>query len=184
MEGKKGRVLMLLFSTHITNRLRYVAAFIGSELHNQPIRVTDNLEEFQQHEGPKINYTHEQMDGHVVNIAPHSLVFEEGIRPQEIQCVEWNRRKAFFRVANSDIEFDIFAAVFYLISRYEEYLTHEKDVYGRYDHTNSLAFKEEFLHVPLVNYWLEDLRLILKRIFPDAFFHRHTFKFIPTTRML
>jgi hypothetical protein len=180
MEGKKERILMLLFSTHITNRLRYVAAFIGSELHNQPILITDNLEEFQRHEGTRINYTSERMDGQVLNIAPHTLLFEEGIHPQDIQCFEWNKRKAFFRVENSDLEFDIFAAVFYLISRYEEYLPHEKDVYGRYDHKCSLAFKEEFLHLPLVNYWLEDLRLILKRIFPDAFFHRHAFKFIPT----
>ena len=50
------------------------------------------------------------------------------------------------------------AATFYLISRYEEYLPHEKDNYGRYSHTNSLANKHNFLHLPLVNFWLQDFK--------------------------
>ncbi len=180
MEGKKERFLMLLFSIHITNRLRYVAGFIGKELFNEPFQLTSDPEEFNQYKGIKINYSAERMDGQVFNLAPHALLFEQDIHQQDVQCFEINKRKAFFKANNSDLAFDIFAAVFYLLSRYEEYLPHNKDIYGRYAHAGSIAFKEEFLHLPLVNYWLEDLKLALKRVFPEALFHRHTFKFIPT----
>jgi len=36
---------------------------------------------------------------------------------------------AFFK-SEGDYPFDIFSAVFYLLSRYEEYLPYKKDMYG------------------------------------------------------
>ena len=32
------------------------------------------------------------------------------------------------------------------------------DKYGRFPHQASLAFKENFLDTPLINYWLEDFK--------------------------
>ncbi|MGB8192649.1 MAG: polysaccharide deacetylase family protein [Chitinophagaceae bacterium] len=179
MERKKARFLMLLFSKHITNRLRYVAGFIGRELYNEPIQLTNDPAIFQQYSGARINYTNEKMK-QVFNLQPHSLLFENDIREQDTSCFELNRRKAFFKATDSDFGFDIFSAVFYLISRYEEYLPHQKDAYGRYDHTQSLAWKEKFLNIPLINYWFEDFKIALKRVYPDAVFSRRNFKFIPT----
>ena len=179
MEGKKGRVLMLLLTKHITPRLQYVAAFIGRELCNAPIQLTTDPAAFQQFDGIRINYTDEKIQG-AFNLHPHTLLFEEGIRQQDVSCFEINKRKVFFKAENSDIGFDVFAASFYLLSRYEEYLPHRKDFYGRYDHTESLAWKEKFLNIPLINCWLEDLKAALKQFFPNAFFYRHSFKFIPT----
>lgn len=170
---------MLLFSVHITNRLHYVAGFIGKELFNEPIKLTNDLQVFSSYNGPRINYSGERIEG-TFNIVPHTLLFETTISEQNIECFELNKRKAFFKIHNSNLAFDVFAAVFYLISRYEEYLPHNKDAYGRYSHTESLAFKEDFLHLPLVNYWLADLKAALKQVFPEILFHRHAFKFIPT----
>ncbi|TAE18671.1 MAG: hypothetical protein EAY72_00500, partial [Bacteroidetes bacterium] len=53
--------------------------------------------------------------------------------------------------------FDVLAATFYCISRYEEYLPHTKDAYGRYAHTNSWAYQAEVLHLPLVNRWWQTI---------------------------
>ena len=52
---------------------------------------------------------------------------------------------------------------FFLLSRYEEYLPHSKDQYGLYAHENSIAYKEGFLHQPLINIWLEDFRKLLEK---------------------
>src|SRR5215213_6586586 len=100
MAGEKERFLMLLFSKHITNRLLYVAGFIGKELFNEPIQITDNPEDFTLYTGAKINYSSTRMEG-VFNISPHGLLFEKDIRPQEIKCFELNRNKVFFRATNS-----------------------------------------------------------------------------------
>jgi hypothetical protein len=107
------------------------------------------------------------------------LLFETGVRNQMIDCIEVDYRKAFFQT-KGDFPFDVLAASFYLISRYEEYLPHQKDEYGRFAHTSSLAHREQFLNVPLVNLWLESLRKKLKAKFPTLIFRRRSFKFIAT----
>ena len=53
-------------------------------------------------------------------------------------------------------------------------------MYGRYAHENSLAFKEEFLNIPLINIWLQDFRQTLKGRFPSLTIHHSPFTFQPT----
>ncbi|RYZ36193.1 MAG: hypothetical protein EOP49_32830 [Sphingobacteriales bacterium] len=78
------------------------------------------------------------------------------------------------------MQFDIFAATFYLLSRYEEYLPHDKDEYGRYAHTSSLAYREGFLHVPLVNTWLQEFKLTLQVRYPAMRFKGRHFENVIT----
>ncbi|WP_431213180.1 DUF7033 domain-containing protein [Puia sp. P3] len=169
---------MLLYSEHISPRLRYVAGFISKELLALPIRVTSDKEAFVTHDGPRINYSAENIPG-TFRIIPVPLLSETNISPQNISCFEHHGRKAFF-ATGGNFPFDIFAASFYLITRYEEWLPHEKDEYGRYAHTNSLAWKEGFLGIPLVNYWLLDLKEALKAVYPNLVFRHPDFKFAPT----
>jgi hypothetical protein len=77
-----------------------------------------------------------------------------------------------------DFKFDIFSAAFYLISRYEEYLPHTLDDYGRYDHQNSLAFQSGFLSRPLVNEWLLDFTDLLQQKFPSLVIKRPPFRML------
>ena len=170
---------MILFANTITNRLRYIAGFIGHQIINEAIIVTDNRTDFIAYAGLKINYSNEQITTSHFSIKPHSLLFENGIQSKIISCFETNGYKAFFKT-NGDFPFDIFAASFYLLSRYEEYLPHQKDMYGRYAHENSLAFKENFLNLPLVNIWLEDFKKSLKQKISSFTIHHSLFTFLPT----
>ena len=169
---------MVLYSPHITSRLQYIVDFCSKELFDEPIRLTSDKEMFLAFAGPKINYSAQPM-GDIFTIVPTGLLFQTGITTQTITCIERNGYKVFF-AAEGDLPFDIFSAAFYLLSRYEEYLPHEKDIYGRYAHTQSLAWREGFLDIPLVNYWLQDLREALTRRHPDLVFRYLAFKFIPT----
>ena len=135
--------------------------------------ITVDSEEFRNYDGPKINYSDSPIPGHGIWIRNYELLFEELIIPQQIICFEWNNTRAFFQTATADYPFDIFAATFYLISRYEEYLPHKKDMYGRYAHENALAFREGFLDLPLVNIWVNDLAKKLN-------IQQPSFNFIPT----
>ena len=78
---------------------------------------------------------------------PIGLLFETDIREQQINCFDISGRPAFFQT-DGDFPFDIFAAAFFLVSRYEEYLSFQPDKYGRFPHQASLAFKENFLEIP------------------------------------
>jgi hypothetical protein len=170
---------MLLFSETITPRLRYITGFIGEELIGQPLLLTDQQQVFEQYPGAKINYSSGVITGQEIQIHPVSLLFEEGVQPQETNCFINQGQKAFFKTTG-DWPFDIFAASFYLLSRYEEYLPYTKDLYGRYPHTESLAFKNGFLDTPLVNYWLSHFAVLLKSKFPSLLLKEKAFRFLPT----
>ena len=171
---------MLLYSRHITPRLRYIVDFISRELFDEAIVLTTDLAEFTRYDGPRLNYSETEFnEASDFFIRPVPLLFESHIGPQRIECFELNYHKAFYETAG-DFPFDIFAASFYLLSRYEEYLPHEKDEYGRYAHTQSLAYREGFLEIPLVNIWLREFKKALGKKYPDLPFRHPSFKFIPT----
>ncbi|MFI5132468.1 MAG: DUF7033 domain-containing protein, partial [Chitinophagales bacterium] len=151
---------MILYTHSITPRLQYIADFIAKELQTGTIKVTASREEFNNAGDNKINYSDNRIAEAEIWIRPHGLLFENGIQEQSIQCFEANGNKAFFKT-QGDFPFDILAASFYLLSRYEEYLPHSKDKYGRYAHENSLAYKEKFLNLPLVNIWLQNFKQLI-----------------------
>lgn len=170
---------MLFYSEHRTQRLEYILDLIIHEIFNEPLVQCSNREEFIAYSGAKVNYSDSRISGNEYFIQAQGLVFETGIKDQVINRFEFHGRPAFFQTTG-DFPFDIFAAVFFLVSRYEEYLPFNPDMYERFPYQASLAFKWNFLDLPLVNYWLEDLKISLKQKFPDLIFRLNDFKFIPT----
>ena len=170
---------MIVYANRITPRLQYVTDFIGKQITGEPFQLTTNAEEFINYNGPKINYGYDAVSNDEFLVVNYPLLFEDSIKKQNISCFELNDFKAFFK-SDGDYPFDIFSAVFYLLSRYEEYLPHDKDKYGRYAHDNSMAYNEGFLNIPLVNIWIEDFKKVLKQRFPTFNFQSSTFNFQPT----
>ena len=171
--------MLLLYSPHITPRLRYIVDFIGRELFDEPITLTTDDGLYVDHAGPRLNYSDTEMDEAEFFIHHTPLLLQTGIHPIEVECFELNFHKAFFPT-DGDFPFDIFAASFYLLSRYEEYLPGLPDEYGRFDHTRSLAFREGFLDMPLINIWIQEFKKALGKKYPKLVFRYPSFKFIPT----
>lgn len=146
--------------------------------------LTIDSEAFKNYTGAKINYSSLKIAYDEFYIQNHPLLFENSIKEQAPDCFTVNGNKAFFKTAGSDFPFDIFAATFYLLSRYEEYLPHKKDMYGRYAYENSLAYREGFLNLPITNIWVRDFTKKLKEKFPALSFlpkaFGTTFSFQPT----
>lgn len=170
---------MLVYSPSITNRLRYILDFTGRLLVGEPISITDDKAFFLTADKIKINYSTDSFEGSDLNILPHSLLFEQGIREQQVDVFDFNGVKAFFKTGG-DWPFDLFAASFYLLSRYEEHLPYKKDEYGRYAHINSLAYREKFLDQPLINEWIESFKRFLGDRYPSTQFYKPVFSFLPT----
>ncbi len=172
---------MILIYSHITSsRLQYICSFIFKDLLGVDLAITVDSEEFKNYDGAKINYSDSAIPGQGIWIKNVALLFEELIIPQQIVCFERNHSKAFFKTGTADFAFDIFAASFYLLTRYEEYLPHEKDIYGRYAHENALAYKENFWTLPLINIWVKDLAKKLEEQYPTFHVQFSTFNFQPT----
>jgi hypothetical protein len=169
---------MLVYTSHITNRLQNIIDYFNEKLNLQAVLTTDE-KFYNANEAEKINYSENRISAKEIFIQPCGLLKETGIKRQYIECFEWNGVAAFFKT-DDDLGFDIFSAVFYLLSRYEEYKEHEPDEYGRYAHWNSLAWKEGFIHKPLVDIWLANFKNIILNKFTNFKFQISNFKFVPS----
>lgn len=170
---------VLIFSHSITPRLQYIAGFLSQYYGVQLKLISDEGRFVKATDSCKINYGYHRLDPNEIFIHSYTLLFESSIRPVKIECFVKNGYKAFFKT-EGDTGFDLFAAIFYLLTRYEEYLPHQKDMYGRYAHENSVAFKENFLHLPLINIWLEDFKKLLLEKDSTLSFKDLKFSFLPT----
>ncbi len=171
---------ILLHAPAISPRLLYICQFIFKEIMLLDFLITDDSEVFKNQGGIKIKYTNDTIDNDHFTIGNFGLLFETDTREQDTSCFEVNGHKAFFKAAQADFPFDILSASFYLLSRYEEYLPHNKDGYGRYAHENSIAFREHFLHLPLINIWIRQFIDSLQKKFPCVNIPLLPFSFLPT----
>lgn len=172
--------MILIFSENNSERFQYITDLILRQLCCVQVELVTDKTIFQSHTGAKINYSKERISDNEFHLIPHLLLSETGIQQQPVNCFDKSGLKAFFKTGNDDFGFDVLAASFYLITRYEEYLSYKEDEYGRYAHTNSLAHKENFLHLPLVNLWAEELKKVLKQKFPALKMPPNDFRFIPS----
>lgn len=171
---------LVIYTPRTTPRVEYIFFTLLNAIGVQKFQLTSDVAFFNTSEGYKINYSTALVDEHTLWIEPANLLFETGIKEQKIDVFKWHETKVFFKTSNGDLPFDIFAASFYLITRYEEHLPHQPDMYGRYSHENSLAFKEGFLKLPLVNIWLQYFKKGLLDKFPFLQFTPSSFRFLPT----
>jgi len=162
---------LIIYAPHISERLRYIV----QTLLGDRCVLTDSITLYQQAEGFHINYSDQSFAVDHCRIQPHGLLNESGTHTQQIRVTYWQKLPVFFQTA-ADLPFDIFAAAFYLISRYEEYLPFTADTLGRFPHTASLANRAVFLNRPLVNEWL----LQWKQTFPELQLKQSRFQFQPT----
>ncbi|MFT5265225.1 MAG: hypothetical protein ACI8YQ_003976 [Polaribacter sp.] len=117
-------------------------------------------------------------------IPAHPFLEQNNIDTLMVTVNESKGLPAFFYlplVEGSDLSFDIFAMTFYLLSRFEEYSkTVQKDEHQRFPARASLAFKEGFLHQPLIDQWAWRLYDLLKSKFPNCPERKPTYEFLPT----
>lgn len=170
---------IILYSTRTSNRLEYVLDFMFNTVLGIQYLHTTSVEEFTNSTLLKINYSHENIPA-TITIIPHGLLENIEIENQLVSIITWQNTIAFFKTSELEIPFDILAATFFLITRYEEYLPHNNDEYNRYAHTNSTAFKYNFLHLPLVDLWLVAFKALLKSRNTALVFSSTHFKFLPT----
>ena len=159
----------------------YIFNLILKDILGLSPEFTQDRENFIQSSLPKFSYSTSNIKDEFF-ISANDLLFERGIHEVEISMTTFNDLPCFFSTYHkkSAYPFDLFAASFYLVSRYEEYLPFIKDTYGRFYAKESLAYKSGFLHKPLVNIWALDLAQKLQEKFSDLEIKPTKFKYLPT----
>tara|TARA_A100001011_G_scaffold396784_1_gene495768 strand:- start:269 stop:1567 length:1299 start_codon:yes stop_codon:yes gene_type:complete len=157
--------MILVYSHKITPRLTYIFRQVFIRILELPVSFTSSIEKFVSHSGPKLSYTNHPL-GSEFFIASHDLLFQQGIQEIYIEVSSWGGLPAFFKQGKpSQLPFDIFAASFYLMSRYEEFLPQVKDELGAFLAYQSLASKNNFLELPLIDLWAIQLKDKLHEFF-------------------
>lgn len=162
---------MILVYTHkISPRLKYAFKHIFTRILGIPVSFTTVIEDFIAHDSLKMSYTKQPLSNEIF-VRNHELIYEQGLSDVDVQVYDWDHTKCFFLTnEKSSIPFDIFSATFYLLSRYEEYLPHVKDEYGRFTAEESLALKNNFLKQPVIDIWAYKIKEVFEERFPNFIF--------------
>lgn len=159
--------MLLIYTKILTPRINYTFRHVCTHILGIDIKFTSKIEEFVAHEGMKLSYGKQKL-GNELFIQQTELLLEQGFSDTEIKITPWGETVGFFKVSDqSDLPFDIFSASFYLLSRYEEYLPHVKDKFGRYPSSESFLVKAEILDQPLVDIWAFKFLEVLQERFPS-----------------
>jgi len=149
---------MLILVPKITNRLHYTLDFVFGTVLGVDFELTTNTAAFRDFEGRKMSYgTNPLWDEQFLKSV--NLLFERDIYEQDLKPFDFKDVKGIFPVYNqrSIMPFDVFAAIFYLITRYEEYLPQVRDQFGRFTPESSCLFSMGMLAKPLVDIWIMEL---------------------------
>ena len=173
--------MILIYAPVQTARLSYTLHLMMGTLLGQEFAVTKKLEEYKAFEGPRFSYG-KKADDTSLFFASAGLLFEKGIGNPVVQDGEYEGIKTIFPVfdRNAALPYDPFSAVFFMVSRYEEYLPYRKDMYGRFTAPESLAHKKGFLQKPVVHYWTRHVGEVLCRHFPGLKIRQLQYRFLPT----
>jgi hypothetical protein len=158
---------MLIYTPQITKRMEYIVDFVFVHYFGVAYTLTDNFELFRQHDAPKIIYADRVIEEEIQIIAT-PLLTQTNIQTQPIPTTTYQSVSCPFAVkeTNTLFPFDVFSAIFYLITRYEEYLPFTPNKYGQFPAKEAFAFKHHFLQQPVIDSWLNDLKDKLQRLYP------------------
>jgi hypothetical protein len=127
-----------------------------------------------------VHYGNTAPDGSL-NIYDSGFMHETDIHPMEPEVVRLDGSAILFPAPEGfGLRFDLFSALFYMLSRYEEYLSFDPDVHGRFEAEKSLACKHGFVEEPVVDQWLIMFAKVLIAKYPRLVIPEWKFRFIST----
>lgn len=168
--------LILVFAPYQSPRLHYVLSELLERRMGLAFKVVTTTDEFHSSAAAiKINYSTQAIEG-ALQVIPQGLLFETGTRDLSVDVTRderWNI--LLWKNNNKDIPFDVFAASFFLLSRYEEYTNPVRDVHGRFEAKHSLAFQHHFLQTPVIEVWVDQLKKQFLEMNSMLKFSKHEF---------
>lgn len=174
---------IILFSPSYSPRLDYVLKVFFSQLSPCPYVMLHDEQAYKAATGWKINYSSSRIATSELWISPETLLFDTKrlySYPIQVNFVEGCPWLHFGTSQAGDLPADPLAGAFYCLSRYEEYLLFTPDQHGRFSATQSLAQREGFLHMAVVQRWLDALLQALQTQNPDFSWTPIPYRFVPT----
>jgi len=167
--------MIVIFVEAVSERLVYVLDFIFKD-RKISYQITNDPIYFEVLEGFKFNYSHIHFESGL-QIIPSKLIFSEEI-------VEYSIEKQLFHeeyCLSFDSVIDPIASIFYIITRYEEYLIQQRDFHDRFEANSSILMKYNWLDLCICDRWCEDLIAFMEKGYKKAIpYTEIPLTFIPT----
>ena len=172
---------LLIYVPKKTPRIRYVFNLIFKDILLIDYTLTDDLDTFLSADSPKFQYAQKPYSDNLY-FKSNGFLLKRGTDPVTVDTDKFEGETVIFPVHDelSALPFDVFSAVFYLVSRYEEYQPFVRDKHGRFTAEKSLAYRLGFLQKPVVNIWALKIKAILLKKYPQLPFSVPVYKFTPT----
>ena len=155
----------ILFYTETESpHLSYILHTLFSEWYNYSYATTNSKTQLEDWSGPCINYSAAPIRKNELHIVPEGLLSESAVREARPVVVGRHASAILFPSREQDgMGYDIFSAAFWLLSRMEEYLPFQPDEHGRFEAQESIAHAYNFLSVPIIQYWMQELLSKIKQ---------------------
>lgn len=172
--------MIIVFAHTESPRLHYIFSRVFTDILGVKFYFTTDKDEFIASQHPSINYSTENLEKGIW-IAPHTLLYDKGISQQDdLSISSWKSMPTLFANKQGDVPFDLFAASFFLLTRYEEYCSTVTDTHGRYPYSESIIHQMGCIEEPIVDQWAYALKEELLIRYPECKFSPRTYQFIPT----
>lgn len=182
--------MLLIYVPKLTNRLGYTINVIMRDIFRTDFAITTETEVFERHQGFRLCYAFQpivkpEKESEKLPypfLKSSKLLFETSIEEQNCHFFTHQGLPALFPVfsRHTALPFDPLASIFFMLSRYEEYLPHHRDEHGRFSVTESIAYKNDFLQTAVVERWAFLIRDILLQYYPDITFDTNSYNFVQT----
>lgn len=173
--------MLLIHVPKLTNRLGYTLNVIFNHLLHTEYSITTDEQYYLNHGDAKFSYGHKPL-GDNLFFKSHSLLFETSIEDQEPHAECRNGQWTLFPVygRSTALDFDPFAATFYMVTRYEEYLPHREDMHGRFLTSECLSVQMGFNDIPVVDQWARLIKQKILERYPSFDMPRQNYHFVQT----
>ena len=172
---------VLIYANNITTRLRYVLDFIFNDFLQIEYGLTQDFQRFLSYEGFKLTYGKELKD--VPCVFSENILMDGFFQSLSPKAFVLGNTQAIFKNPNeAGYDFDIFSAIFFQLSRWEEFNDEvsERDEHHRYTGKSGWYQQNEAFIPPFVNMWIWHFAQYINGYFPELTFKAPNFKWVPT----
>lgn len=167
--------MVLIFVDEITERLIFTFDFVFLERQIEYEFTNDPLY-FERIQENKFNYSNRYFEN-IKGLIPATILFDEAIFPYSIEKSSFENEECL----TFDGISDPLAAIFYVLSRMEEYSNPKRDIHDRFPAKESILYKYGWLRKVVCDRWAEAfIRSMEKELNISLNLQKSSVKIIPT----
>ncbi len=144
-------IVVDIYSDYIDDRLNYVCNYIFSDRLKVKYQLIENIDNFRYSSNSiKCYYGTENVDADLkIHCSHYFDDFNIDKDPEILKQLKF---------VNGTSEFDVFAAIFFLLARVEEYRDCPRDIHGRFNCENTLLFRKNLFEIPVIDFWIRSIK--------------------------